>query len=105
MQKNKNPEWFPAHNGVDTTFKGDNFVRVLIADGNVIDLNKRTPADIYFKSTTYSKVENKLTTDTNARAEITFIVTFENGRAYQDIKIKWLQDSEITSGYIFQMPF
>lgn len=55
MQKNKNPEWFPAHNGVDTTFKGDNFVRVLIADGNVIDLNKRTPADIYFKSTTYSK--------------------------------------------------
>ena len=46
-----------------------------------------------------------MTTDTNARAEITFIVTFENGRAYQDIKIKWLQDSEITSGYIFQMPF
>lgn len=105
-EKTKNPEWFPAHNGVDTTFKGQNFVRTLIADGNVIDLNKRTPTDIYFKKAQLiQKVENRLTSDSSSRAEITFIVTFENGRAYQDIKIKWLQDSEITSGYIFQMPF
>lgn len=105
-EKTKSPEWFPAHNGVDTTYKGENFVRTLIADGNVIDLNKRTPEDIYFKKAQLiQKVENKLTSDSSPRAEITFIVTFENGRAYQDIKIKWLQDSEITSGYIFQMPF
>lgn len=105
-EKTKSPEWFPAHNGVDTTYKGENFVRTLIADGNVIDLTKRTSTDIYFKKAQLiQKVENRLTSDSSSRAEITFIVTFENGRAYQDIKIKWLQDSEITSGYIFQMPF
>lgn len=105
-EKTKSPEWFPAHNGVDTTYKGANFVRQLIADGEVIDLSNKQDNKIYFKKAQLiQKIENKLTTDTNSRAEITFIVTFENGRAYQDIKIKWLQDSEITSGYIFQMPF
>ena len=71
-EKTKSPEWFPAHNGVDTTYKGENFVRTLIADGNVIDLTKRTSTDIYFKKAQLiQKVENKLTSDSSSRAEIT----------------------------------
>ena len=40
-EKTKSPEWFPAHNGIDTTYKGANFVRQLIADGEVVDLSSK----------------------------------------------------------------
>lgn len=103
--KTQATEWFPAHNGVITTFKGKNFVKDLLVDGDKIDLTKQT-GKIPFKQATFiQKVENKLTTDDGSRAEITFIVTFEDGKIYNDIKIKWLKDSEVTSGYVFQMPF
>lgn len=104
-EKTQATEWFPAHNGVITTFKGENFVKDLLVDGVKIDLTKQT-GKIPFKQATFiQKVENKLTTDDGSRAEITFIVTFEDGKIHNDIKIKWLKDSEVTSGYVFQMPF
>ena len=106
LEKTKTAEWFPAHNNIATTIKGDNFVRELIVDGVNVDLTKATYSPIYFnKAKLIQKVENKLTSDSSSRAEITFIVTFKDNKVYNEIKIKWLQDSEITSGYIMQMPF
>ena len=105
-EKTKTAEWFPAHNNVVTTRKGENFVRELIADGVNVDLTKATNTPIYFnEAKLIQKVENKLTSDSSSRAEITFIVTFKDNKVHNEIKIKWLQDSEVTSGYIMQMPF
>lgn len=98
-------EWFPAHNNIITTSKGQNFVRELLVDGNSVPLDVVKDSIAFKKAQLIQKVENKLTSDSSVRAEITFIVTFEEGKVYNEIKIKWLQDSEITSGYIMQMPF
>ncbi|MGD6772439.1 hypothetical protein [Staphylococcus simulans] len=103
--KTQTAEWFPAHNNIITTFKGQNFVRELIVDGNKVSLDKVSDGVAFKKATLIQKIEHKLSVDTSARAEVTFIVTFEDGKVYNEIKIKWLQDSEITSGYIMQMPF
>ncbi|RIN49671.1 hypothetical protein BU041_08590, partial [Staphylococcus simulans] len=51
------------------------------------------------------KVQNKLSTEETPRAEITFTVIFRGNKVHNEIKIKWLQDSEVTSGYVMQMPF
>jgi len=103
--KTKSTEWFPAHNNIDTTFKGDNFARLLLIDGNEVDITKSSGKLFFKKAQFIQKVANQLTSDTEPRAETTFIVTFEDGKVYNEVKIKWLQDSEITSGYFLQMPF
>lgn len=104
-ERTKTAEWFPAHNGVITTSKGQKFVRELLVDGNSVSLDTVSDTIAFKKAELIQKVENKLTSDSSTRAEITFIVTFEDGKVYNEIKIKWLQDSEVTSGYIMQMPF
>lgn len=106
LEKTKAAEWFPAHNNVVTTIKGENFVRELVVDGLNVDLTKATYTPIYFnEAKLIQKVENKLTSDSSSRAEITFVVTFKDNKVHNEVKIKWLQDSEVTSGYIMQMPF
>ena len=104
-EKTKSTEWFPAHNNISTTLKGENFTRLLLLDGNEVDITKSSGKLFFKKAQFIQKVANQLTSDTNPRAETTFIVTFENGKVYNEVKIKWLQDSEITSGYFLQMPF
>lgn len=104
-ERTKSTEWFPAHNNIITTLKGENFTRLLLLDGNEVDITK-TSGKLFFKKAQFiQKVANQLTSDTEPRAETTFIVTFEDGKVYNEVKIKWLQDSEITSGYFLQMPF
>lgn len=106
LEKTKTAEWFPAHNNIVTTIKGDNFVRELIVDGVNVDLTKATYSPIYFnEAKLIQKVQNKLSTEEIPRAEITFIVIFRGNKVHNEIKIKWLQDSEVTSGYVMQMPF
>lgn len=106
LEKTKTAEWFPAHNNIVTTIKGDNFVRELIVDGVNVDLTKATYSPIYFnEAKLIQKVQNKLSTEETPRAEITFIVIFRGNKVHNEIKIKWLQDSEVTSGYVMQMPF
>ncbi|WP_262582846.1 BppU family phage baseplate upper protein [Staphylococcus simulans] len=106
LEKTKTAEWFPAHNNIVTTIKGDNFVRELIVDGVNVDLTKATYSPIYFnEAKLIQKVQNKLSTEETPRAEITFTVIFRGNKVHNEIKIKWLQDSEVTSGYVMQMPF
>ena len=106
LEKTKTAEWFPAHNNIVTTIKGNNFVRELIVDGINVDLTKATYSPIYFnEAKLIQKVQNKLSTEETPRAEITFTVIFRGNKVHNEIKIKWLQDSEVTSGYIMQMPF
>lgn len=106
LEKSKTAEWFPAHNNIVTTIKGNNFVRELIVDGINVDLTKATYSPIYFnEAKLIQKVQNKLSTEETPRAEITFTVIFRGNKVHNEIKIKWLQDSEVTSGYIMQMPF
>lgn len=98
-------EWFPAHNGIITTFKGANYVKELLVDGNKVSLEQASGNIAFKKAEFIQKVEHKLTGDSSARMECTFIVTFEDNKVYNDIKFKWLKDSEVTSGYVMQMPF
>lgn len=106
LEKTKTAEWFPSHNNIVTTIKGDNFVRELIVDGVNVDLTKATYSPIYFnEAKLIQKVQNKLSTEETPRAEITFTVIFRGNKVHNEIKIKWLQDSEVTSGYVMQMPF
>ena len=104
-ERTKSTEWFPAHNNIFTTLKGENFARLLLLDGNEVDITKSSGKLFFKKAQFIQKVANQLTSDTEPRAETTFIVTFEDGKVYNEVKIKWLQDSEITSGYFLQMPF
>ncbi|MDK9843594.1 BppU family phage baseplate upper protein [Staphylococcus equorum] len=104
-ERTKSTEWFPAHNNIITTLKGENFTRLLLLDGNEVDITKSSEKLFFKKAKFIQKVANQLTSDTEPRAETTFIVTFEDGKVYNEVKIKWLQDSEITSGYFLQMPF
>lgn len=100
---NEDSEFFPYH-GVQTSFKGENYVRMLIADGLEIDLTKPSER-IYFKEARLvQKVSHRLPNDTGIRMECTFIVTFKDGKIYNDVRFKWVQPSQITSGYVFQMP-
>lgn len=98
-------EWFPSHSGIITTFKGADYVKELLVDGNKVSLEQASGNIAFKKAEFIQKVEHKLTGDTSARMECTFIVTFEDNKVYNDIKFKWLKDSEVTSGYVMQMPF
>lgn len=101
---NESSEFFPYH-GKQTSFKGENYVRQLIVDGQEVDLTKKSE-DIQFKEARLiQKVEHKLPTDYTIRMECTFIVTFKDSRVYNDIRFKWIKPSQVTSGYVFQMPF
>lgn len=97
-------EFFPYH-GVQTSFRGENYVRQLIVDGVNVDLTKKKENIQFKEARLIQKVEHKLTTDTSIRMECTFIVTFKDNKVYNDIRFKWVQPSQITSGYVFQMPF
>lgn len=97
--------FFPMHSNVKTSFQGSNYVRELIVDGEDIPL-KTVRKGLYFnEAKLIQKVEHRLPEDTDARMECTFIVTFKDGKVYNDIRFKWLKESEVTSGYVFQMPF
>ncbi len=97
-------EFFPYH-GVQTSFKGENYVRQLIVDGVNVDLTKKKENIQFKEARLIQKVEHKLSTDSSIRMECTFIVTFKDSKVYNDIRFKWVQPSQITSGYVFQMPF
>ncbi|WBF82101.1 putative tail fiber protein [Mammaliicoccus virus vB_MscM-PMS2] len=98
------PEFFPYH-GTQTSFKGENYVRQLIVDGQEVDLTRGSENIQFKEARLIQKIEHKLPTDTSIRMECTFIVTFKDSKVYNDIRFKWIQPSQITSGYVFQMPF
>ncbi|UXR08204.1 hypothetical protein [Staphylococcus phage vB_ScaM-V1SC04] len=97
-------EFFPYH-GVQTSFRGENYVRQLIVDGVDVDLTKKKENIQFKEARLIQKIEHKLSTDTSIRMECTFIVTFKDSKVYNDVRFKWVQPSQITSGYVFQMPF
>lgn len=97
-------EFFPYH-GVQTSFRGENYVRQLIVDGVDVDLTKKKENIQFKEARLIQKVEHKLSTDSSIRMECTFIVTFKDSKVYNDVRFKWVQPSQITSGYVFQMPF
>ena len=97
-------EFFPYH-GVQTSFKGENYVRQLIVDGVNVDLTKKKENIQFKEARLIQKIEHKISTDTSIRMECTFIVTFKDSKVYNDVRFKWVQPSQITSGYVFQMPF
>lgn len=97
-------EFFPYH-GVQTSFKGENYVRQLIVDGVDVDLTKKKENIQFKEARLIQKIEHKLSTDSSIRMECTFIVTFKDSKVYNDVRFKWVQPSQITSGYVFQMPF
>ena len=97
-------EFFPYH-GVQTSFRGENYVRQLIVDGVNVDLTKKKENIQFKEARLIQKIEHKISTDTSIRMECTFIVTFKDSKVYNDIRFKWIQPSQITSGYVFQMPF
>lgn len=97
-------EFFPFH-GTQTSFKGENYVRQLIVDGQEVDLTKKSEEIQFKEARLIQKIEHRLPTDSTIRMECTFIVTFKDSKVYNDIRFKWIQPSQITSGYVFQMPF
>lgn len=97
--------FFPMHSNVKTSFQGTNYVRELIVDGEDIPLTTVRKGLYFNEAKLIQKVEHRLPEDTEARMECTFIVTFKDGKVYNDIRFKWLKASEVTSGYVFQMPF
>lgn len=97
-------EFFPYH-GKQTSFRGENYVRSIIVDGVEKDLTKKQENIRFNELILIQKIEHRLPTDTSIRMESTFIVTMKEGKVYNDIRFKWLKPSEVTSGYVFQMPF
>lgn len=97
-------EFFPYH-GEQTSFRGENYVRSIIVDGVEKDLTKKQENIRFNELLLIQKIEHRLPTDTSIRMECTFIVTMKDGKVYNDIRFKWLKPSEVTSGYVFQMPF
>lgn len=96
-------EFFPYH-GVQTSFKGENYVRKLIVDGLEVDLTKKSEKINFKEAKLIQKVSHKLPTDDNTRMEATFIATFKDNRVYNEVRFKWLKPSQVTSGFVFQLP-
>lgn len=101
---NGNDEWFPEHNGVPSAFIGTKGFIKLWVDGKEISLNSSSGDIAFEKAELIQKVECKLPTDSSTRAIITFVSTIEGNVNKNVVKVEWLKDTLVSSGYMFMVP-
>lgn len=97
-------EWFPAHNGVGTTNTGMIGLQTMLLDNIEVDITKPSDYIMFNRAQFIQVMETRMSQDTDNRAITRLIVTAEDRKVYIDLEMKFLKETYMNNGYVFQMP-
>lgn len=96
--------WLPEHSGVGTAYLGNDGVRELVVDNEIISLTSNTSLISFSKASFHQKMIGVLPDNENPVAEINLMTVFLDNALEQSFTLKFLEDIFVGSAYIFMVP-